>query len=395
MNNIVLPLFVEQIIKTLNRANFEAYAVGGCIRDSLLGIVPKDWDITTNATTENIKALFKKSFDTGIKYGTVTVKIDNNFCQITTFRKDLEYENNRHPKEVIYTNSIVEDLKRRDFTINALAYSERSGLIDYFRGISDIDNKVIRTVGNAKERFSEDALRILRAFRLSAKLGFEIEQKTKKAACECAFLLKNISTERIKIELDLILSSTNPNIIKELVELGILSRFFLIKTTNFPNLNAIPNKLSRLLTLQYYIYENDEVEIRNSLNALKYEKKVLKKLNNFLKAMKDELSNEIEIRKALAFYGIDAVKVSLYAKKVLFNEDYIIKMQIIDKIIKNEDCISKRQLAVNGDDLIGLGFEGKQIGSKINELFNLVLINPKLNKRATLLDIVRENDNLS
>lgn len=394
MKKIILPNFVGKILRTLKTAGFEGYAVGGCIRDGLLNREPKDWDVTTNATTENIKLLFEKSFDTGIKYGTVTVRIDNNFCEITTFRKDKEYENFRHPKEIVFTNSLKEDLKRRDFTINALAYNDESGLIDYFSGITDLENKVIRTVGNAKERFSEDALRILRAFRFCAVLGFEIEEKTKKAACECAFLINNISAERIKAELDLILCSENPNIIEKLVEIGILSRFFSNKTTNFPNLKAIPNKLTRLLTLQYYFFGYDEILIKNSLNALKYEKKIIKIAKCFLKAMNENLSSEIEIRKALAFYGVDAVSASLYTKRVLNNEDYTKKMKLLDKIIENGDCISKRQLAIKGDDLIKLGFKGEQIGLELNELFNLVLITPKLNIKSSLINIARENNKI-
>lgn len=387
MNKIVLPNYVEQIINTLNQAGFEAYAVGGCIRDSLMGTSPKDFDVTTNAKTENIKDLFEKSFDTGIKYGTVSVKVQNNFCEITTFRKDNEYEDNRHPNEVIFTYSLLEDLKRRDFTINALAYNEKSGLIDYFSGVKDLENKVIRTVGNSNERFTEDALRIMRAFRFCAVLGFEIEDNTKKAAFECASLLNNISAERIKIEFDLILSSDNPNIVKELVELDILSRFSPNKTVNFPNLNAIPNKLSRLLTLQYYFFGDDEQNIRNSLNSLKYEKKVLKILSYFLKSMEEEPSNEIEIRKALAYYGKDALTASFYAKKCLKNQEYAKKLKITEKIIKRGDCISKRNLAINGDDLISLGFKDKEIGKIINQLYILVLDNPKLNKKTTLKNI--------
>ena len=178
---IRLPEKVRFIINELENAEHEAYAVGGCVRDSILGRIPDDWDITTSATPMQVKEVFPRTIDTGIQHGTVTVMLDKDGFEVTTYRIDGEYEDSRHPKEVIFTSNLVEDLKRRDFTINAMAYNDRAGLIDVFDGMLDIKRRCIRCVGKAEERFTEDALRIMRAVRFSAQLGYEIEEDTKKA----------------------------------------------------------------------------------------------------------------------------------------------------------------------------------------------------------------------
>ena len=177
---IQLPEKVNMIINRLQEHGYEAYAVGGCVRDSILGRVPDDWDITTSATPLETKALFQRTFDTGIEHGTITVLIDKDAFEVTTYRVDGEYEDNRHPKEVTFTRCLKEDLLRRDFTINAMAYNESEGLVDIFGGIQDLQDGVIRCVGNAEERFGEDALRILRAVRFAAQLDFDIEEGTRK-----------------------------------------------------------------------------------------------------------------------------------------------------------------------------------------------------------------------
>lgn len=178
---IELPEKVKRIIAILQRNGYEAYAVGGCVRDAMLGREPQDWDITTSALPDQVKALFSRTIDTGIQHGTVTVLLDREGFEVTTYRVDGKYEDGRHPSEVSFTASLAEDLKRRDFTVNAMAYNEKDGLIDLFDGAGDLKRGIIRCVGNAVERFSEDALRILRAFRFSAQLDFSIEEETLRA----------------------------------------------------------------------------------------------------------------------------------------------------------------------------------------------------------------------
>ena len=201
MTQIQLPEKVNYIISQLEQAGFEAYAVGGCVRDCLLGRQPSDWDVTTSAKPLQVKDVFRHTIDTGIQHGTVTVMLDHEGFEVTTYRLDGEYEDSRHPKEVTFTRSLREDLRRRDFTINAMAYNEKDGLVDIFGGIRDIQANIIRCVGNAKERFLEDALRILRGLRFAAQLDFGIEEDTRRAMGELAPTLGKISAERIQVEL--------------------------------------------------------------------------------------------------------------------------------------------------------------------------------------------------
>lgn len=218
---INLPGKVKQIITELEAAGYEAYAVGGCVRDSILGKTPDDWDITTSASPMQTKAVFRRTIDTGIAHGTVTVMLDREGFEVTTYRIDGEYEDSRHPKEVTFTASLAEDLKRRDFTINAMAYNDRDGLVDLFGGMDDLEKRTVRCVGNARERFTEDALRMMRAVRFSAQLGFSIDTDTEHAIMELAPNLKNISSERIRTELVKLLMSPHPDEIRKAYDLGI------------------------------------------------------------------------------------------------------------------------------------------------------------------------------
>ena len=218
---ITLPEQVTFIIDTLNQAGFEAYAVGGCVRDSIMGRVPDDWDITTSADPQQVKKLFRRTIDTGIQHGTVTVMLQGTGYEVTTYRIDGEYEDNRHPKEVVFTKSLEEDLKRRDFTVNAMAYHPKEGLVDLFDGIGDMERRCIRCVGRAEERFSEDALRIMRGVRFSARFGYTIEEETKQAITKLAENLKHVSAERIRVELVKLLVSPHPDYLRDAYELGI------------------------------------------------------------------------------------------------------------------------------------------------------------------------------
>lgn len=222
---IEMPKDVSIIIGTLEKAGYEAYAVGGCVRDRVLGRVPQDWDITTSAKPLEIKRLFRKTIDTGIQHGTVTVMLNHVGYEVTTYRIDGEYEDNRHPKNVEFTDNLRLDLERRDFTINAMAYNDSRGLVDEFAGIEDIKSHIIRCVGNPGERFDEDALRMLRAVRFSGQLGFGIEKNTRQAIVERAGYLKNISAERIRVELTKLLVSKDAGQLREAYHTGMTKVF--------------------------------------------------------------------------------------------------------------------------------------------------------------------------
>ena len=219
--HIILPDKVRLIIQKLTDEGFEAYAVGGCVRDCLLGKKPNDWDITTSATPIQVKSLFRRTIDTGIQHGTVTVMLGSEGYEVTTYRIDGAYEDARHPKEVTFTASLEEDLKRRDFTINAMAYNDDSGIVDLFGGLSDLDKGIIRAVGDPYDRFDEDALRILRAVRFAAQLDYAIDEKTLEALKKLAQNLTKISAERIRTELQKLLVSGHPEKMLTLYETGV------------------------------------------------------------------------------------------------------------------------------------------------------------------------------
>ena len=222
MRKIELPENVKYIINKLEAAGYEAYAVGGCVRDSMLGRVPEDWDITTSAKPEEVKEIFRKTIDTGIQHGTVTVLMPG--CvgyEVTTYRIDGEYLDGRHPSEVTFTPSLHEDLARRDFTINAMAVNDRTGVVDDFCGLSDMEARVIRAVGDPRQRFTEDALRMLRALRFSAQLDFEIDKDTYEAVKELAPNLVHVSKERINVELTKLLMSDHPEVIALVSDSGL------------------------------------------------------------------------------------------------------------------------------------------------------------------------------
>ncbi len=260
-----MPQDVIYIINELYDNGYEAFAVGGCVRDCLLGKTPHDWDITTDASPQQVKNIFKKTVDTGIEHGTVSVILNSVGYEVTTYRIDGEYLDNRHPKEVIFTSNLKEDLMRRDFTINAMAYNDIVGLVDIYGGREDLQKGIIRCVGNAHDRFSEDALRILRAIRFSAQLGFEIDEETKNAMSELASNLKNVSAERIKTELDKMLLSDNCDRFILMSKLGIckviLPEFDAMLETTQENINHIYDVGRHTLVATEYVdkrYEKDD-----------------------------------------------------------------------------------------------------------------------------------------
>ena len=218
---IEMPGEVKFIISELENHDYEAFAVGGCIRDSLLGRTPDDWDITTSATPEEIKEIFQRTVDTGIKHGTVTVLIGKKAFEVTTYRVDGAYTDGRHPESVRYSKYLKEDLQRRDFTINAFAYNDECGLRDEFLGFRDLEWKIIRAVGNPEDRFSEDALRMMRAIRFAAQLGFNIELNTYNAIIKMAPNIKKVSAERIQVELTKTLMSDHPEVTAEYAKTGL------------------------------------------------------------------------------------------------------------------------------------------------------------------------------
>lgn len=433
---IQLPEKVHQIITTLQAHGYEAYAVGGCVRDSILGREPDDWDITTSAAPLETKALFERTFDTGIEHGTITVLLGKEGFEVTTYRIDGEYEDSRHPKQVAFTRNLREDLLRRDFTINAMAYNDEDGLVDIFGGIEDLQNKTIRCVGNAKERFSEDVLRILRAVRFSAQLGFEIEEETKEAIGLLAPNLRNISAERIQVELVKLLVSPHPEKIRDAWELGItkiiLPEFDEMMNTNQETphhyLNVGEHTISALqkvradkvlrLTMLFHdmgkpkkktVDENGRAHFKGHadvsekmakeiMHRLKFDNDTLRKVSKLVFYHDYRMEAEPKyVRRAMnrigkelfAYYNevrrADTLAQSEYhQKEKLSNLDEV--EALYREILEKEECVSLKELAVTGTDLIADGMNpGPAIGEKLAELLELVIEHPELNQKETLL----------
>ncbi|MDR1801787.1 MAG: CCA tRNA nucleotidyltransferase [Lachnospiraceae bacterium] len=440
---IAIPDKVNHIIGTLTRYGFEAYAVGGCVRDAILGRTPNDWDITTNALPEEVKNLFRRTVDTGIKHGTVSIMIDKERFEVTTYRTDGEYEDFRHPSEVTFTKSLKEDMLRRDFTINAMAYNEKDGLVDFFEGQRDLKKGIIRAVGVPGERFSEDALRILRALRFSAQLGFLIDEETKAAMKDLAPLLVNISAERIQEELIKILLSDRPDILREAYEIGITKEFLpefdklMTTTQETPHhmytvgehtlhvLKGVPKeKVLRLAALFHdigkprlkTIDENGIAHFKKHalegeritheiLRRLKFDNDTLYRVCKLVLYHDDRIEPKpAVVRRAVSRIGAelfpdllilqraDTLAQSEYKREEKLNRITEVERIFID-IQRKSECVSIKELAINGKDLLDMGIpQGKQIGAILSELLELVLADPALNTREKLIAIVKKTD---
>lgn len=401
--HITLPTKVKQIISRLEKADFEAYAVGGCVRDSILQRSPEDWDITTSAKPEEVKKLFSTTIDTGLQHGTVTVVIEKEGFEVTTFRLDGDYTDGRHPDRVAFTSSLTEDLRRRDFTINAMAYSEKTGLIDEFDGERDLENGVIRAVGEAKERFSEDALRMLRAIRFAGQLNFKIEEKTFDAIKELSPNISKVSVERIAKELEKLLLSGNPEYIALVYETGIFSVIAPEVAKLFENgeISASIKALSRAsFSEKKELYQ---IRLAIFLEGLRADKaaKLLKRLkldNDTINTVKKilELSlrevenNETDMRRTVKEAGHKMMPLLLEMRRAKGLKD---NKELYQTVIDNGYCTSISELNINGKDLMDAGIpKGALIGSTLERLLELVIEKPELNTRESLLLEVRRNE---
>ena len=375
-----IPDYVKKIINTLNKNNFEAFVVGGAVRDAMLGQVPDDWDIATNALAHQTKQCFDCHFETGIKHGTITVLMDNKAVEVTTYRIDGEYMDNRRPETVNFTENIAEDLKRRDFTINAMAYNDAVGLVDLYGGADDLKNRVIRCVGDADTRFKEDALRILRAVRFAIKLGFDIEKITLKSIKNNCSLLKNISGERIQSELVKMLDSDND--LNLFFESGVAN--VITPDIDFSTLCInVPRDKELKLSALLYNAENPG----DFFNRLKFDKKTK---NNVLKiiecARKNIDSSDYEVKKMLNKYGEELFEKSLiimdcYGKDVEYLKNIFNKVKKLPYLVKH--------LAITGNDVVSVGISGKEVGKVMEELLERVIKDSDLNSKEKLLEILQ------
>lgn len=410
---IEMPSEVKFIISELESHEYEAFAVGGCIRDSLLGRTPNDWDITTSAKPEEVKEIFHRTVDTGIKHGTVTVLIGKKSFEITTYRVDGAYTDGRHPESVRYSKYLKEDLRRRDFTINAFAYNDEVGLRDEFYGFRDMEWKIIRAVGNAEDRFSEDALRMMRAIRFAAQLGFNIELNTYNAIIKLAPNIKKVSAERIQVELTKTLMSDHPEVTIEYAKTGLFVEILPVLYDTLSGISAqktlgLLKYVPRMVIMRYAAllrYRTPE-EARDVLRKLKLDNftiNTVTKLVEYQNDINDVIEeNDISVREAIHKYGTDLLELMF----VFAEADGRMKREytgfnsrgrnvhlktikkLYDEILERGDCVDLKGLAVNGSDLMELGIVGEQIGETLNWLLHIVMENPALNNKNTLISFV-------
>lgn len=435
---IAVPQKGQHIIETLQRAGFEAYVVGGCVRDSILGRKPQDWDITTSARPEQVKALFPRTIDTGLRHGTVTVMLQGEGFEVTTYRIDGTYEDSRHPSEVTFTYDLQEDLRRRDLTINAMAYNDAVGLVDLFGGMEDLKAGVVRCVGNAEERFAEDALRILRAIRFSAQLGYDIEEKTTAAIVKLSPTLSRISAERIQVELTKLMISPHPDYLRMAYDTGVTKVFFpefdraCETPQNHPHhcysvgehiLHSLGHvEADSVLRLAMLLHDIGKPAVmtldeegRNHfhghaavgaemaetiLRRLKYDNDTIHKVCRLVRY--HDYGNGVDIdirlaRRAMNRIGEDAFPALFAVKRadILAQSDYLRreKLDMLEKwqglyreILDKNQCVSLKTLAVSGADLIAAGWKpGKELGEALKQLLELVLEDPARNTKEWLL----------
>ena len=440
--HIELPNSVKKIISILSKEGYEAFAVGGCVRDSILNRNPDDWDITTSAKPEDVKRIFNRTFDTGIEHGTVTVRMGGESYEVTTYRIEGEYKDSRHPESVEFTSDLKEDLMRRDFTINAMAYNDQVGLVDEFDGIKDLKDKTIRCVGNPYERFSEDALRILRAVRFAAQLGFEIEEETQKAMKELAPNLQNISAERIQTELEKLIMSDHPGMFLKAYELGItkeiMPEFDRLMEQEQRSLyhdhnvgehtikvleSTRKDRILRWTALLHDITKPDELSIdsdgyhhfkdhpdsgaekaREIMKRLKMDNKTIRAVSHIILHHDDRpysLDPET-IRRSVHEIGKDYYQhfidfsysdyegKSDYAREVGYPMLEYCQAQF-DEIKKKGYATSIKELDITGQDLIDMGVEpGEKIGEILEKLLDKVLSEPELNTHEKLVEIAQK-----
>ena len=398
---IDLPKNVENIIERLKEHGFEGFAVGGCVRDSLLKKTPTDWDITTDALPEDMKKIFKKTFDTGIAHGTVTVLMDGVGYELTTYRIDGNYSDGRHPDSVSFSKNLSEDLCRRDFTVNAMAYSHNKGIVDLFGGRKDLQNGIIRAVGDAKKRFDEDALRMLRAVRFAAQLGFKIDDDTFEAIRERAKLLSKVSKERIFVELNKSLCGDFAQNIKMVYTSG-LYRYI---GKEFAKLDEsiydfYPRKFHNKKHMYWAAFleniENVEA-VKKILFELKSDNATRNNTYLLVKELKNPLpSSDEDIRWSLHRIGADLfydyIEILKSDKK---NVDILDKIDTIENryslILKENHAYEISMLDITGKDLMDIGIsKGPKIGEVLEFLLKKVIENPLNNEKSSLLRLAKE-----
>lgn len=402
MPEIRLPAPVKEILQVLEQHGFEAYVVGGCVRDAIIGIQPKDWDITTSALPAQVKSLFSNTADTGIQHGTVMVIRRGIGYEVTTYRIDGEYKDGRHPEEVTFTRSLEEDLKRRDFTINAFAYNPKTGIVDRHNGLYDLEEKRIRAVGDPDQRFTEDALRIMRAVRFSAQLSFSIEPETRNAMVRHADNLKHISKERIREEFEKTLLSPNPGRVYQFSEFGMAPYLFPDPALEEKGFDPLPETVFtavsgtaeevRVLRLAAFLHGLSAGEAKQTLRYLKYDNDTIRRVSGILQNKdRDPEADKTEVKQAMREMGPELYHLLLAYREAVDGESCAEQRRLRDEITAAREAYETGQLAVSGDDLMKAGIpQGILVGRTLQKLLDRVIADPGLNRKEVLLELAAQ-----
>lgn len=388
MFDMTPPKYVRSILRTLKIHGYPSCIVGGCVRDLVLGTEPNDWDVATAARPEEVMELFPNCIPTGIKHGTVTVRSDSRFVEVTTFRSDGDYADHRHPDTVSFVGDINTDLSRRDFTMNAIAITVDGVIIDPYRGMEDISSGIIRCVGIPEKRFDEDALRMLRAFRFSARLGFEIEPDTMQAIKENADLSARLSSERVRDEIEKMLLTGSPEVLYQVIGCGLLDSYLkkhLSRDDGLLRIAALKKRPLPRWALFSAILLADECirDVREFLVSLRLDGKTVRCCSAACEMLKKAPpQSREEWKKLLHQNGIDSVVCAALCWDAIYEEGFEPYLQ---EIIRSGECFTLKDLAVNGKDLAVLGLQGKNLGDMLEFLLEYVIEHPENNNRETLM----------
>ena len=390
MATIAPPKYVRQILFTLQGHGYPAYLVGGCVRDMLLGHRPHDWDICTGALPEQVMALFPGSRPTGLAHGTVTVVLGSRQVEVTTFRTEGGYADHRHPDRVAFVSELTEDLSRRDFTMNAIALAADGLLADPFGGVEDIREKRIRCVGEPARRFEEDALRMLRALRFSAKLGFTIEINTLLAMQEKAPLAATLAAERVREELEKLLLTDAPETVHPLMEMGLLDAYL----RDRPLFSPLFRKLRRLPRKALYRWAGLSVLLcrlgcidsaEDFLRSLRLDSRSIRCCAAAEQLLRQPLpTTPLAWKKALHAWEVPGVSCAAAVSDALYGGQ---SLKALRAVLRSGECFSLKHLAVSGDDLLALGLRGRALGEMLNFLLDYVMEYPENNRRELLLSL--------
>ena len=393
MSNVTPPKYVKQVLVTLQSRGYLAYLVGGCVRDMILGVHPQDWDICTSALPEQVRELFSRTLTVGIRHGTVTVLINSHAVEVTTFRSDGSYADHRHPEAVSFVGDLTSDLARRDFTMNAIALPPDGLVVDPFGGVEDIRNGIIRCVGEPSLRFEEDALRMFRALRFSARLGFSVEEGTLAAIYDKAPLAASLSPERVRDEIEKMLLTNRPQILLTVIEAGLLDRYLLPRgdepASEMIRLTALPKKaLPRWAAFCAVLERHGLIDSpREFLSALRLDGRTQRCCADCCALLKTEPPRTSkEWKKLLNRYGVDTATCAAQCSDALKSRHC---RDALRAVLKSGECFSVRHLAVTGTDLVEMGLRGKELGEMLNFLLEYVMDYPENNRRELLLQLVR------